>query len=46
MWERQTAAEGIEIIIFSEVRQRQMSYVIAYMWNQKKGTNELYKTEI
>ena len=28
-------------------REREISYDIAYMWNQKKGTNELiYKTEI
>ena len=38
----------LEIIILSEVSQRQISYDIAYMWNLKKiGTNELiYKTEI
>ena len=29
------------------VRQRQTSYNITYMWNLKKGINELiYKTEI
>ena len=29
----------------SEVSQRQISYDIPYMWNLKKGTNELiYKT--
>ena len=28
-------------------RERQISYDMAYMWNLKKGTNELvYKTEI
>ena len=33
-------------VILSEVRQRQMSYVI-YMWNLKNGTNEsIYKTEM
>ena len=26
-----------EIVILSEVRERQISYVIAYMWNLKKG---------
>ena len=38
----------LEIIILSEVRGRQISYDIAYMWNLKKnGTNELiYKREI
>ena len=40
----------LEIIILSEVkvRERQISYGIAYMWNLKKNeTNELiYKTEI
>ena len=38
----------LEIIILSEVRERQISYDITYMWNLKKdGTNELiYKTEI
>ena len=36
----------LEIIILSEVRERQI-YDIAYMWNLKRGTNELiYKTEI
>ena len=34
------------IVILSEVRQRQMSYV-TYMWNLKNGTNEsIYKTEM
>ena len=38
----------LEIVILSEVRGRQISYDIAYMWNLKKnGTNELiYKREI
>ena len=38
----------IEIIVLSEVSQRQISYDIIYMWNLKKNdTNELiYKTEI
>ena len=36
----------LEIIILSEVRERQV-YDIAYMWNQKNDINELiYKTEI
>ena len=38
---------NLEIIILSEVRKRQISYDIAYMWNLKKknDTNELiYKT--
>ena len=36
----------LEIIILSEVRQRQMSYNITYMWNLKNDTDELiYKTE-
>ena len=38
---------ALEIIILSEVSQRQISYSIIYMWNLKNGTNELiYKTEI
>ena len=37
----------LEIVILSKVRERQISYGIAYMWNLKKGYNELiYKTEI
>ena len=38
----------LETVILSEVRERQISYGITYMWNLKKdGTNELiYKTEI
>ena len=36
----------LEIIILSEVNQRQISYGITYMWNLKNDTNELiYKTE-
>ena len=36
----------LEVIILSEVRQRQL-YDITYMWNLKNSTNELiYKTEI
>ena len=36
----------LEIIILSEVRQRQMSYDITYEQNLKKNTNELiHKTE-
>ena len=36
-----------EITILSEVRERQMSYDITYMWNLKKDTNELiYEKEI
>ena len=30
----------LEIIILSEVRQRQISYDIAYMWNLKKATDQ------
>ena len=40
----------LEIIILSEVKsdtERQISHDITYMWNLKKGTNELiYKTEV
>ena len=37
----------IEIIMLSEVSQRQILYDIVYMWNLKNDTNELtYKTEI
>ena len=42
------AATGIdtEIIILSEVIQRQIVYGITYMWNLKNNTNELtYETE-
>ena len=39
----------LEVIILSEVKsdkERQISYNIIYMWNQKNDTNELiYKTE-
>ena len=36
----------LEIIILSEVRERQILYDIIYMWNLKNDTNELiYKTE-
>ena len=39
----------LEIVILSEVRQRQISYDITYMWNlfkKKNGTNKLiYKTK-
>ena len=31
----------LEIIILSEVRERQISYDINYIWTIKKGTNEL-----
>ena len=31
----------LEIIILSEVSERQTSYDITYMWNIKKDTNEL-----
>ena len=38
---------GLKIIILSEVRERQISYIITYMENLKNDTNELiYKTEI
>ena len=34
--------EGLKIVILSEVRERQISYDITYMWNlKKKGTSEL-----
>ena len=37
----------LSTVILSEVRQRQISYDITYMWNFKNGTNEpIYKTEI
>ena len=37
----------LEIIIQSEVRQRQIPYDITFMWDLKNNTNELiYKTEI
>ena len=37
----------LEIIILSEVNQRQISYGIAYGWNLNYDTNELiYQTEI
>ena len=36
----------LEIFIPSEVRQRQISYNITYMWNLKYDTNEfIYKIE-
>ena len=36
----------LEITILREVRQRQISYAITYMWNLKNDTNELtYKIE-
>jgi len=36
----------LEVIILREVRQRQISYNITYMWNLKYDTNELiYETE-
>ena len=36
----------LEIIILSEVRRRQISHGITYMWNLKYDTSELiYKTE-
>ena len=38
----------LEIVILSEVRHRKTNiYDLAYMWNLKKGINELiYKTEL
>ena len=37
----------LEIVILSEVRERQISQDIAYMWNLKNGTNELiHKTDL
>ena len=42
-WERMDP----EITKLSEVNQRQVSYVIPYVWNLKTDTNELiYKAEI
>ena len=36
----------VEIIVLSEVRQRQISHDITYMWNLKNSTSEfIYKTE-
>ena len=36
----------LEIILLSEVSQRQISHDITYMWNLKYDTNELiFKTE-
>ena len=36
----------LEIIILSEVSQREIPYDITYMWNLKYGINEpIYKTE-
>ena len=36
----------LEVIVLSEVRKRQISYDIIYMWNIKYDTNEhIYKTE-
>ena len=36
----------LEIIILSEVSQRQISYDITYMWNLKYDTNKhIYETE-
>ena len=37
---------NLEIIMLSEISQRQIPYDITYMWNLKYDTNELtYKTE-
>ena len=36
----------LEILILSEISERQMLYDITYMWNLKNNTNKLiYKTE-
>ena len=36
----------LEIIMLSEIRERQISYAITCMWNREYNTNELiYKTE-
>ena len=36
----------LEIIIQSEVRQRQISYDITYMWNLKNSINQfIYETD-
>ena len=38
---------ALEMIILSEVRERQRTYDIPFMWNPNYDTNELiYKTEI
>ena len=38
---------NLEIVTLSEIRERQIPDDITYMWNIKRGTNELtYKTEI
>ena len=38
---------ALEMIILSEVRERQKTYDIPFMWNPNYDTNELiYKTEI
>ena len=37
---------NLEIVTLSEIRERQIPDDITYMWNIKRGTNELtYKTE-
>ena len=41
-----TTQIDLEIIILSEVRQRQISYDITYMWNLKNSTNQfIYETD-
>jgi len=46
MWFAATLME-LEIIILSEVRERQIPYDITYMGNLKQNTNEpMYETEI
>ena len=41
-----TTQIDLEIIILSEVRQRQISYDITYMWNLKHSTNQfIYETD-
>ena len=47
-WNNATCSNIDEIVIWSEVKQRQISYDITHMWNLivKNDTNELiYKTE-
>ena len=41
-----TTGMHLDILILSEVRKRQISHDIIYMWNLKYDTNEsIYKTE-
>ena len=42
----ETVCTDIEIILLSEVSHTSTSYAICYMWNLKKGHNELCRTDI